>query len=84
VIAPRLDDAVDEEAKAFAFELAWARKIVENNIGNLAANFNPDFVPAANGLHDRAFAFVQRMVKRGKEALQVFLELARSTLHAEG
>jgi hypothetical protein len=83
VIAPRLDDPVDEEAKAFAFELAWAKKIVENNIGNLAANFNPDFMPAANGLHDKAFAFVQRIVKKGKEALQVFLEIAKGMLHAE-
>ncbi|MBU2561804.1 MAG: hypothetical protein KKD17_05900 [Nanoarchaeota archaeon] len=76
VLSERLASDVDEEAKAFAFELAWAKCIVENDIGGLAANFNVDFMPAQNGLHDRAFAFVQGMVKRGKEALKVFWELS--------
>jgi hypothetical protein len=83
VIAPRLDHDVDEEAKAFAFELAWARTIVENNIGGLASNFNPDFMPAANGLHDKAFAFVQNIVRKGKEALRLFLELAKGDIRVE-
>ncbi|MBW2965158.1 hypothetical protein KY363_06905, partial [Candidatus Woesearchaeota archaeon] len=58
VVSPTLPDAVDEEAKAFAFELAFAKTIIDNNIAGLAGNFEVDFMPAANGLHDRAFAFV--------------------------
>lgn len=83
VLAPQLGDAIDEEAKAFAFELAWARTIVENDVGGLAANFNVDFMPAQNGLHDKAFAFVQKMVKKGKEALQLFLDIAKGTIRTE-
>jgi hypothetical protein len=56
---------------------------VENDVGGLAANFNVDFMPAQNGLHDKAFAFVQSMVKKGKEALQLFLDIAKGTICAE-
>ncbi len=81
VVAPQLSDNLDEEAKAFAFELAWVKTIVENDIGGLADSFDPDFTPAANGLHDRAFAFVQDTVRKGKEAINVFLDLAKGVLH---
>ena len=81
VLSQRLDDALDEEAKAFAFELAWVKTIVDNNIAGLGANFNPDFTPASNGLHDKAFAFVQKTVNKGKEALKVFWELAKGIMH---
>lgn len=77
VLSPRLPDDIDEEAKAFALELAWVKTILENDIGGLAGNFNIDFVPAENGLHDRAFAFVQSIVRKGKEALKVFWELSK-------
>ncbi|MBW2971528.1 hypothetical protein KY359_00700 [Candidatus Woesearchaeota archaeon] len=80
VLSERLASDVDEEAKAFAFELAWAKCIVENDIGGLAANFNVDFMPAENGLHDRAFAFVQSAVKKGKNAMQVFWEMGKGIL----
>ncbi|MBN1544325.1 hypothetical protein JW898_02580 [Candidatus Woesearchaeota archaeon] len=77
VLSERLPNELDEEAKAFAFELAWTKCIIKNDIGGLAANFNADFMPAANGLHDRAFAFVQSLVRKGKEALKVFWEIAK-------
>ncbi len=81
VLTPTLRDAVSEEAKAFAFELAWVKKIIEKNIGGLAGNFDPDFVPAANGLHDKAFGFVQKLVKKGRKAVEVFKELAQGAIH---
>jgi hypothetical protein len=80
VLSERLASDLDEEAKAFAFELAWAKCIVDNDIGGLAANFNVDFMPAENGLHDKAFAFVQNTVKQGKEAMKVFWEVAKGVL----
>ena len=83
VLSPRLQDDVDEEAKAFAFELAWVKAVVENDIGGLAGNFNIDFVPAENGLHDRAFAFVQSVVQKGREALKVFWELSKGMINAK-
>ena len=76
VLTAQLGEAVDEEAKAFAFEMAWVKTIMENDIGGLAGSFNPDFVPAANGLHDRAFAFVQKLVRKGKKAMEVFRDIA--------
>jgi hypothetical protein len=80
VLTTRLPNAHDEEAKAFAFEIAWVKTIIENNIGNLAQSFNIDFTPAQNGLHDRAFSFVQNKLRAGKAALKVFWELARGVL----
>jgi hypothetical protein len=80
VLSPRLENDLDEEAKAFAFELAWVKTIVEHDINGLAANFNIDFMPAENGLHDKAFGFVQRIVSKGKEALKVFWEVAKGVL----
>ncbi|MFC1741620.1 hypothetical protein ACFL3V_03740 [Nanoarchaeota archaeon] len=80
VVAPLLGNPVDEEAKAFAFELAWAKCIVENDIGGLADSFDVDFMPAANGLHDKAFAFVQDAVQKGKDSLRIFWEVAKGML----
>jgi len=80
VLTARLDSELDEEAKAFAFELAWAKCLVENNIGGLGASFDVDFTPAANGLHDKAFAFVQSMVRNGENAMKVFWKLAKGIL----
>jgi len=77
VLSERLGSDLDEEAKAFAFELAWVNCIVEKNIGGLGQNFDVDFVPAANGLHDRAFAFVQEKVRKGADALKVWWEIAK-------
>jgi hypothetical protein len=83
VLTETLSNPVDEEAKAFAFELAWAKCIVDNDIAGLAENFDVDFMPAANGLHDKAFAFVQNSVKKGKEALRVFWEVAKGILRTK-
>ena len=83
VLTKQLSNAKDEEAKAFAFEIAWARKIVETDVGGLAKNFNVDFMPANNGLHDVAFSFVQKLVKKGKNAFSMFKEISKGILHVE-
>ncbi|NQU78972.1 hypothetical protein HQ545_04350 [Candidatus Woesearchaeota archaeon] len=80
VMSPVLPDSLDEEAKAFAFELAWAKCIVDNDIGGMAHNFDTEFMPAENGLHDRAFAFVQDVVNKGKDSFKVFWELAKGVV----
>lgn len=74
VMTPTLKNPVDEEGKAFAFSLAWIEKIKENNIADLGANICPN--PAKNGLHDRAFDFVIKVIKSGKSAFQAFKEIA--------
>ncbi|MBU0461272.1 MAG: hypothetical protein KJ574_01660 [Nanoarchaeota archaeon] len=75
VMTAKLPDPRDEEAKAFAFELAWMDTLKEHNIANLADQFVAFIEPAKNGLHNVAFEFVISMLKRGKQALDVFKEL---------
>ncbi len=70
----------DEEAKAFAFEMAWIRALVNNNIADLAGSINTNPMPAMNGLHDVAFGFVKKKMQLGKEAIEVFRELAHGKL----
>jgi hypothetical protein len=80
VLTQTLNNPVDEEAKAFAFELAWAKTIVRHDIGDLGKSFNVDFRPANNGLHDRAFNFIQDKVRRGKTAIELFWNIAQGII----
>lgn len=73
-----MNDAVDEEAKAFAFSMAWMNSIKENNIGGLSTVINPR--PANNGLHNVAFDFVLKLLEKGRNALEVYLELIRGEI----
>ena len=70
----------DEEAKAFAFELAWINAIREHDIGNLRACINADFKPAENGLHNVAFSFVLSFLKNGVDALSLYWELVKKNV----
>ena len=69
----------DEEAKAFAFSVEWAKTIKKHNVANLGLNIKEDidFQPARNGLHDVAFSFVDFMVKKGRNAMQLHDDLSR-------
>jgi len=78
VLSKRLEKDVDEEAKAFAFSLAWMRKIKELNIGNLATAIRLGR-PASNGLHDVALDFVLESVKK-QDPLEVFYALSQGSL----
>ncbi len=73
VMSQTLKDSRDEEAKAFAFSLAWMKMIVENNIAGLKQSINP--MPAKNGLHNVAFMFVENMIQSGRKAIEVFNDL---------
>lgn len=78
VLTQSLGNAHDEEAKAFAFSLAWMDAIKQHNIAGIGSNILP--APAENGLHDRAFAFVLNIIDNGTRAWDAFLQLARGTL----
>jgi hypothetical protein len=78
VLTQSLGNAHDEEAKAFAFSLAWMDAIKTHNIAGIGANILPE--PAHNGLHDRAFAFVQNIMDAGTSAWNTFLQLANGTV----
>ncbi len=79
VLTRPLPNKHDEEAKAFAFSIEWARTIKKHNIANLGLSIKEDFDfrPAKNGLHDLAFSFVDFMIKRGRKALQLHDDLIK-------
>ncbi len=79
VISQTLKDIRDEEAKAFAFSIAWMRTIVENNIAGLSNAIN--LQPAKNGIHDAGFEFVEEEISRQKiSAFEIFLQLCEGML----
>jgi len=82
VLTDTLPNKHDEEAKAFAFSIEWAKTIKENNVANLSLNIKDeiDFNPARNGLHDVAFGFVDFIIKKGKQAIDVHRDLIRGYL----
>lgn len=83
VLTPTLEDAHDEEAKAFSFEMAWLEAITANDIAGLGASFIMPAAPANNGLHNVAFAFVKDMLKAGKQALSLYTELIQKLVEVK-
>ncbi len=82
VLTGKLRTALDEEAKAFAFSMAWMKAIKQENIGNLSTTIRLD-MPAANGLHNKALEFVLKEAEKGKEAFDIYLELVRRMLEVD-
>jgi len=78
IMTGTLKDIRDEEAKAFAFSMAWMHAIRQNNIAGIAQCINPN--PARNGVHDTAFEFVIEQAEHGKDAMQIYEELAKGEL----
>lgn len=83
VMAKRLDNKIDEEAKAFAFELAWINALFTENIAGLRASLNVTPQPANNGVHDVGFNFVLKQLMHDQEPLDVFDALSRKEISVE-
>ena len=79
VLTETLPNKHDEEAKAFAFSIEWAKTIKKHNIANLGLSIKDEigFQPARNGLHDIAFSFVDFAVKKGRKAMELHNDLAK-------
>jgi hypothetical protein len=79
VLTKTLSNAHDEEAKAYAFSLAWMDIIKQHNIANLA-----DYIitesPAQNGLHNIAFNFITSLLHTGKNAWNIYQDLIKKTI----
>ena len=71
VLTKTLDNPQDEEAKAYAFSLAWMNVIREYDIAGLADAIVAER-PAENGLHNVAFFFVERLIRQGKGVWEVY------------
>ncbi len=78
VMSKSLPNPTDEEAKAFSFSIAWMEKIIEKNIAGLSKCIHPS--PAENGLHNVAFDFVGKILRRGSNAFELFKELVRGNV----
>jgi len=83
VFTKSLTNKHNEEAKAFAFEVAWIKAIIENNIAGLQQAFTLDINPAKNGLHDVAFENVRKWLKAGRKAIDIYWELTKGILTVE-
>jgi hypothetical protein len=83
VLTPGISNRQTEEAKAFAFEFAWMKTIVDENIANLSSNINLDFMPAENGLHDIAWLFVRKIAKTGKTAMEIYTKIVTGLLSVD-
>lgn len=79
VLTKTLPNRHDEEAKAFAFTIEWAKTIKNHNIADLGLSIKEDFSfkPAKNGLHDIALEFVDLVMKKGKSALRLHNDLTK-------
>lgn len=79
VLTETLNNAHNEEAKAYAFSLAWMEIIKEHNIAGLgdAIIFEN---PADNGLHNVAFSFVKKLILQGEMAWEIYLKLINHNL----
>lgn len=79
VLTEALENKHDEEAKAFAFSIEWAKTIKMHNVANLGASIKDElyFQPARNGLHDVAFEFIDFMVKKGRNAIELHKDLVK-------
>ncbi len=83
ILTKKLNDMREEEAKAFAFSLAWMKAIKQNNIANLATSISLSR-PAVNGIHNVALDFVLDQRAKGIEALDIFKELVGGRLKIAG
>jgi hypothetical protein len=80
VLSPTLPDGRDEEAKAFAFSMAWMQAIRRHDIAGLATAVLSTVEPAHNGLHDTGLDFVLSHVSNGEDPLAIFRMLAKQEI----
>jgi hypothetical protein len=83
VLTKKLDSLREEEAKAFAFSLAWMKSIKESNIANLATAISLN-KPAMNGIHNVALDFVLGLREKGIDALSIYNDIIGGRLKIAG
>jgi hypothetical protein len=79
VLSEPLESPQDEEAKAYAFSLAWMNIIKEKNIAGLKESIVTE-TPAENGVHNLAFFWVEKLISSGMNALEIYLNLIKKIL----
>ncbi|MBI2146190.1 hypothetical protein HYU22_02530 [Candidatus Woesearchaeota archaeon] len=79
VLTKTLHSSHDEEAKAYAFSLAWMNVIREKDIAGLSNAIIAER-PAENGLHNVAFFFVEKLIREGKRAWEVYVQIIQKMI----
>ncbi len=79
VLTSTLEDAALEEAKAYSFSFAWMKTIKQLDIAGLGGSF-VSTLPAANGIHDKGYYFVRKLLGLGKGAFSVYRKLVMHEL----
>lgn len=82
VLTETLNSKRDEEAKAFAFCVAWLRAIKQHNIANLSTCIRLGR-PANNNIHDKALDFVLELINQGLEPLEIFQDLSENLIRVD-
>lgn len=80
VLTPTLSDPALEEAKAYAFSFAWMDIINEFNIAGLANAF-VSTLPAINGVHDKGYNLVKKMLVLGEQAYDTYRRIVLSKVN---
>jgi len=78
--SPPLRDIVEEEAKAFAFSMAFMNTIREHNIAGLGSAL-VEHLPAKNGIHNVGFNLVADKVRCGMSPIEVFMDFVQKGLN---
>lgn len=79
VLTETMDSNHDEEAKAYAFSLAWIKIIKEQDIAGLSDALILEN-PAQNGLHNIAFQFIEKLLIGGENPWEIYLKLLRGEI----
>ena len=74
VLSKTLDDPALEEAKAYSFSFAWMDVIRDNDIAGLAGAF-VSTLPAANGIHDKGYNLVKKLIVDGQNPFSIYRDL---------
>jgi hypothetical protein len=82
ILTPARHNKITEEAKAYAFEIIWISKIKELNIFSLSDQIDLSNLgtPAANGIHDAAFMWVNSFMMEGKTAKEIYEDIIKGEL----
>lgn len=70
-----LNNIINEEAKAFAFTIAWMETIKEHDIAGIGKNIKLE-APATNGVHNVALEFVLNSIEEGIDCMKLFSEIS--------
>jgi len=70
-----INNIIDEEAKAFAFTIAWMETIKEHDIAGIGKNIKLE-APASNGVHNVALEFVLDSIEKGISSMNLFNDIS--------